>query len=141
MERKARELSLKVEFMGARSKEEVLSMVGNALLQIVPSECYEGFPMVILEAYACGTPVVASRIGSLAEVVQDGVTGLHFHAGNPADLADKVNKLGLNHDHASRLGMKARGLFLEKYTPDQNFKILMGIYQRAREDFEISRKG
>jgi glycosyltransferase involved in cell wall biosynthesis len=141
LELKARELALEVEFMGARSKEEVLSTVGNALLQIVPSEWYEGFPMVILEAYACATPVVASRIGSLAEVVHDGVTGLHFEAGNPADLARKVNTLGSNPDLASRLGMEARGLFLGKYTPEQNFKMLLGIYKRAREDFEIRRSG
>jgi glycosyltransferase involved in cell wall biosynthesis len=140
LEIKAAELALDVEFMGPRSKEEVLSFVGNALLQIVPSECYEGFPMVILEACACATPMVVSSIGSLAEVVHDGVTGLHFEAGNPADLARKVNLIASNREMAQRMGDKAREIFMEKYTTEQNFKMLMGIYQRARNDFEHRRR-
>lgn len=140
LECKARKLALDVEFMGTRSKEEVLRIVSSAFLQVVPSECYEGFPMVVLEAYACATPVVASRIGSLAEVVHDGATGLHFEAGNPADLARKVNDLVANRDLASRLGFQAHELFLEKYTREHNFQLLMEIYQRASEDFKVRRR-
>ncbi|MEI6825225.1 MAG: glycosyltransferase family 4 protein [Desulfuromonadales bacterium] len=136
-----RENALNVEFVGTQTRERVLEMVGSSFMQIVPSECYEGFPMAVLEAYACGTPVLASRIGSLSEVVQNGVTGLFFEAGNPGDLARMVNELGSNPELASRLGNRARELFIEKYTPEQNFQMLMGIYQRAREDFENRRKG
>jgi glycosyltransferase involved in cell wall biosynthesis len=140
LEQYARESGVDAEFMGARSKDEVLSMVGSAALQVVPSEWYEGFPMVILEAYACATPVIASRIGSLAEIVHDGETGFHFEPGNPTDLALKVNELTAKPDLASRLGMRAREIFMERYTPEQNFKQLMGIYQRARDDFEKHRE-
>lgn len=125
-----------LEFMGMRRIDEVLSIVGGALLQVVPSECYEGFPMVILEAYACGTPVVASCIGSLAEIVLDEETGFHFEAGNHFELAEKIKTLAANPDLAAKLGDGAREIFNQKYKPEQNFKMLMGIYQRAREDFE-----
>lgn len=125
-----------VEFMGTRKREEVLSVVGSALLQVVPSEWYETFGMVVIEAYACGTPVIASRIGALAEIVLDGETGFHFEAGNAFNLAEKVNILAANPTLASRLGERAREVFDQKYTSEQNFKILMGIYQRAREDFD-----
>ena len=135
-----RNKSLDVEFLGALQREEVLAVIGTAILQIVPSECYEGFPMVILEANACATPVIASCIGSLAEVVRDGETGLHFEAGNPFDLAIKVNELMARPDFAANLGIRARTIFMEKYTSERNFKLLLDIYQRAREDYAMRRK-
>jgi glycosyltransferase involved in cell wall biosynthesis len=137
MEIKAKKERINVEFLGSLERKEVLSVGGRALLQIVPSECYEGFPMVILEALACGTPVVASRIGSLEEIISDGETGLHFEVGDPKDLAMKVNILLSNHELAEKLGNRAREIFLQKYTPEQNFKMLMGIYERAKEDFRL----
>lgn len=140
LELMARNSGLDIEFMGNRSKEEVLAIIGQALMQIVPSECYEGFPMVIIEAYACATPVIASRIGSLAEIVVDGETGLHFKAGDHNDLALKVNELASNPELASRLGIRSQEIFLEKYSQEQNFNQLMGIYERARDDFAIRRK-
>ncbi|HTP67249.1 MAG TPA: glycosyltransferase family 4 protein [Geobacteraceae bacterium] len=140
LEALARDRQLVVEFLGALPREKVLKLVAGAVLQVVPSECYEGFPNVILEAYACATPVVASRIGSLAEIVLDGCTGLHFEAGNTDDLARKVNMLAADRELALRMGKRARGLFMEKYTPERNFNMLMGIYQRAREDFERRRR-
>jgi glycosyltransferase involved in cell wall biosynthesis len=139
LEAMARPRKCDVEFMGTLPKDGVLSTAGGALLQVVPSECYEGCPMALLEAFACGTPVVASRIGSLAEIVVDGETGLHFVPGDPVDLAGKVNALAENTELASRLGRNARETYLRKYSPGMNFKMLMGIYQRAREDFEMRR--
>jgi glycosyltransferase involved in cell wall biosynthesis len=140
LESQAREQGIDVEFLGSLDRKDVLPIVGGSLLQIVPSECYEGFPMVILEAYACATPVVASRIGSLVEIVPDGEVGLHFEPGDPKDLANKVNILVSNPEMAAKMGKRAREIFLQKYTPEKNFKMLMGIYQRAREDFQLRAK-
>ena len=136
LEAEARQYGLNIEFLGSRPRTEVLSVVGQARFQLVPSEWYEGFPMVILEAYACGTPVVASRIGSLAEVIHDGETGLHFEPGNPQDLAQKVKLITEQSETAQRMGNKARQLFMEKYTAEQSFAHLMGVYQRAQEDLQ-----
>ncbi len=61
---------------------------------IVPSLWYEGFPMVIAEAFATGLPVMASNLGSLSSLIEDGRTGLHVEPGNADDLARKV-QLGL----------------------------------------------
>jgi glycosyltransferase involved in cell wall biosynthesis len=127
----ARERSLDVEFLGSQPRAKVLELIGRSYLQIIPSECYEGFPMAVLEAYACGTPVLASRIGGLAEVVRDGVTGLFFEAGNFAELARQVNLLGANPQRAALLGIGGRALFLERYTQEPNFQQLMEIYRRA----------
>ena len=125
----SRKNNLLVEFLGFCDRSTIIDIVGRAALQIVPSECYEGFPMVILESYACGTPVVSSRIGSLSEIVRDGETGLKFEAGNAADLARTVNRLL---DEPARLAImrkKSREEFLAKYTSDRNFHLLMNIYE------------
>ena len=89
--------------------------------------------MVILEAYACGTPVVASDIGSLAEIVEHERTGLLFQPGDAEDLVRKVRAMAAN---PSRLeyGRTARAVFEEKYTPEQNLSMLMKIYRHVRKD-------
>lgn len=124
---------LKVELLGQRSKDEVLRLVRQSAFQIVPSEWYEGFPMVILEAYASGTPVVASDIGSLAEIVEHERTGLLFRPGDAEDLARKIEALATS---ALRLeyGRAAQAVFEQKYTAERNLSMLMDIYRQAQED-------
>ncbi len=78
LESRALREKLNVQFLGVRSREEVLEFISAAQCLIVPSECYEGFPMVVAESFACGTPVLASRIGSLEELVPDGIRGRQF---------------------------------------------------------------
>lgn len=135
LQKRAYDEGLGVEFLGFRSREEILDIVGQAVLQIVPSQWYEGFPMVILEAYACGTPVVASRIGSLNEIVIENETGLKFEPGNAEDLAAKVNALFTNPDRLKLFRHNARAVFEKHYTAERNFIQLMDIYRHAIEDF------
>ena len=76
-----------VEVLGRKTHEEALSLMSNALFLVLPSEWYEGFPMVIAEAMACGVPVLASRLGAMAEIIDDSRTGLLFEPGNARELA------------------------------------------------------
>jgi len=125
---------LNVEFLGFMPNEHVLDIVAQAKVQIIPSECYEGFPMVVVEAYALGIPIVASRIGSLEEVIIEGETGLKYTAGDSADLANKVNMLSANDLLLSKMKSNAQKLFKNNYTADANFKMLMAIYQQVIEE-------
>lgn len=134
LEQQARQQNLAIEFLGFRAKEEILNIVGRARFQIVPSEWYEGFPMVILEAFASGTPVIASRIGSLDEIVTQDATGVKFTAGDARDLAEKVNGLRGDYAKIERMGFAARAVFEEHYTADSSFSRLMDIYRRATEN-------
>ena len=134
LEQRARREALPVEFLGYRPREQVLAAMLNADVHIVPSECYEGFPMVVLEAYACGTPILASRIGSLAEVVVDGTTGMTFEAGDPADLARRLEELRANPLRLHAMRRAARALFEERYTAEHGLAKLLEIYGRAIED-------
>jgi glycosyltransferase involved in cell wall biosynthesis len=79
-----------VEFLGYVPIDKIWEIMSSARVLVLPSECYEGFGRVIIEAYACGVPVVASNIGGIPEIVEDGVTGRLFVPGDPFDLAEKL---------------------------------------------------
>jgi glycosyltransferase involved in cell wall biosynthesis len=139
LEGQARRDALSVEFLGFRPREDILEMVGNADVQVIPSECYEGFPIVVLEAYACGTPILASRIGSLDEIVVEEESGIKFEPGDPGDLAKKLNGLLADRSRLHVMRRKARALFEENYAADQNYLQLLEIYHRALADFDEAR--
>ncbi|MGB8337960.1 MAG: glycosyltransferase family 4 protein [Burkholderiales bacterium] len=139
LEQTVREYSLDVEFLGYRPRVEVMHVVARAALQILPSECYEGFPMALLEAFASGTPVLVSRLGSLDELVVEGETGYKFDVGNADSLAQMTRQLMGQPAQLSRLGHRAREVFEENYTPDRNYEQLMAIYRDAIDDFALDR--
>jgi glycosyltransferase involved in cell wall biosynthesis len=86
---------------------------------------------VAVEAFACGMPVIASRTGAMAEVVADGRTGLHFTVGDSADLASKVAWAWTHPDDMEVMGRNARREYEAKYTAEQNYQMLLQIYQQA----------
>ncbi|TWI63380.1 glycosyltransferase involved in cell wall biosynthesis [Desulfobotulus alkaliphilus] len=120
--------------LGLQRRDAVFSAMGKAPFMIVPSLWYEGFPMVIVEAFSVGTPVLCSNIGSLAELVEDRVTGLHFEAGNADDLAEKMQWMLDHPDEVAEMGRRARREYEAKYTPERNFEILMDIYRQAVQE-------
>ena len=126
-----------IEFLGYVSSQEYEINMKGAKVLIVPSRCYENFPRIIAEAYAYGLPVVASQLGSLAEIVEDGRTGYLFTPGDTNDLALKVGKIMSDEDGLSRMSAAARRVFEEKYGPQRNYQSLMAIYQKA---INVSRK-
>lgn len=134
--------SLPVEFLGMRPRSEVLQVIANAAMQVVPSEWYEGFPLVIVEAYACGTPVVAADIGSLTELVHPMHTGSLFPAGDSQALANCVRELWENPELRRKLGRGARDRFASDYTAQHSMSKLKEIYQLAIErQVERQQKG
>jgi glycosyltransferase involved in cell wall biosynthesis len=136
-----------IELLGTRPHHEVIELLKAAAFLILPSEWYEAFPHVILEAFACGAPIVASRIGTLPDVIQDGVNGVLFEPSQAADLAAKVKWIVSHPDDARLIAMSARADYETKYTADRNYERLLGIYRRvagcssdrpAREPEQIS---
>ena len=117
-----------IKFLGHINSEKVAKEMINAAFLVMPSEWYEGFPMVLVEAFAHGLPVIASNLGGMAEIVQDGITGLHFEPGNSKDLAEKVLWLHKHPDECQQMAENARKEYEKKYTPEKNYEILMKIY-------------
>jgi len=95
-----------VLFLGKRAQDTLPYYYSAADVVVMPSH-YESFGMVALEAMACGTPVIASQVGGLAFLVQDGITGYSIPDDNPQALADKLSLLVCNPDLRNKLGQQA----------------------------------
>lgn len=118
-------------WLGKRTPPEILALLRDAMCLVFPSECYETFGRVIVEAFATATPVVAAGHGAAAELVADGVTGLHFRPGDARDLAAKVTYLAAQPPLRARMGRAARDDFESRFTADVNYRSLSAIYEHA----------
>ncbi|WP_018078840.1 glycosyltransferase family 4 protein [Thiobacillus denitrificans] len=117
-----------VTCLGSLPGEMVRQEMNRAMALVVPSIWYENFPRTIVEAFACGLPVIASRIGALADIVRDGETGLLFEPGNPRDLADKMAWALAHPEGMAEMGQKARVQYLAEFSAEVNYRRLMEIY-------------
>jgi len=120
-----------VVMLGALSPRAVAGEMTRAAFLVMPSTSYETFGLVVVEAFSHGLPVIASRLGALAEIVDDGETGLHFTPGDSADLADKIRWAVAHPDAMRQMGAMARRVYCQRYTPEANYRMLRAIYQRA----------
>jgi len=121
----------RVRFLGNRSQQEVLQAISKASFLVFPSILYESFGLTLLEAMALGRAVVATDLGPRREIVHDGVTGLLFRADDPQDLCTKVRNLIASPEKLAEMGRQGRRIYLERYTNDRNYKMLMDIYTRV----------
>jgi glycosyltransferase involved in cell wall biosynthesis len=121
-----------VAFRGALAPDEMPALLARARALIVPSLWYEGAPRIILEAYAAGVPVLASRIGALPELVEHGASGLLFPPNEVAALATAVTRLA-DDGESERLGEGAWQLWRARFTPERGLKELEACYRRARD--------
>jgi glycosyltransferase involved in cell wall biosynthesis len=122
-----------VEMLGFVAGEEKYRLLRGALGCVVPSECYEGFPIVVNESTAVGTPLIAARLGSLATVVSEGQTGLLFNPGDSADLREKLECLVRSPALAVRMGQRARQWLESGYTAEAHYQALLQIYQQVMQ--------
>lgn len=124
-------ISAKVVLTGAVSFDDLVSLYLSSHLVVMPSTC-EGFPMVVLEASACGRPVIASNIGGLNEAVVDGETGFLVDVKDPSLLAATIVKVLSDDPLRRQLGENARGRVLENFTWDRICSQVERIYEAAR---------
>jgi glycosyltransferase involved in cell wall biosynthesis len=120
-----------VEWLGRLPMNSVYDLMGEAMAVIVPSKWYETFGRVAIEAFAKGTPVIAANLGAIAELVDDGRTGLHFHPNDSQDLAERVEYLWTHPKTLSEMRQQARAEFIAKYTAETNYQQFMKIYAQA----------
>jgi len=120
-----------VTLLGRLPNEQVMDVVKKSAFLVFPSIWYETFGRTIVEAFACGKPVIASRHGTSVELIQDGLTGLFFEPGNCSDLIEKASKLWDSPDLIALMSKHARGTYEETFTRERNYRQLMDIYERA----------
>lgn len=118
-----------VSFLGAVPRAQMPQLYGNALAVVVPSEWYENCSLTVLEAFAAGRPVVASRIGGLPEQVAHEKRGLLFPPGDAEALAGALRRLHSNAGRADELGRNARAAAATEYSPEVHYERLLEIYR------------
>ena len=124
-------LDSKRHFRGQIPFSQAQAEMAKARLLVLPSLCFEGFPMVIREAFALSVPMAGSRIGSLPGIIAENKTGRLFSPGDPVDLLRVVKGLWEDPENLAQMAKAARNEFEKKYTPNKNYGQLMDIYHKA----------
>ncbi len=130
----------RVTALGSQPRTRVLELMQDAHILVFPSTWYECAPMTIIEAFACGLPVIASNLGSIPEFVTHGKTGLLFKPGDAEDLARQVRWAFDHPEELRAMRANARREYEEKYTAERNYKMLIAIYEMAIENFQRRRR-
>ena len=127
------------QFVGEKISEDVLRAMDNASYLVMPSESYEGFALVLVEAFSRGLPVIASRLGAMTEIVENGVTGIHFNPNDATDLTAKIEWAEAHPEEMLRMGANARREYEQKYTPEANYLQLLTIYKDVISTYQNHR--
>ena len=120
-----------IEYLGQRSLAETYDLMGSALTLVFPSQWYETFGRTVAEAFAKGTPVIASNLGAMRTMISHQRTGLHFESGNPDSLAEQVDWLLAHPDEWREMRLATRREYESHYGPERNYEIMARIYEWA----------
>ncbi len=124
----------RIRYLGRQPHEVVQKEMQSAKFLVLPSSGFEMFPVTVVEAFSSRLPVICSDLSTLKELVEPGVTGLTFSAGDPAALAERVRWAVANPSALEEIGRRAQAIYEECYTPEVNFSRLMDIYSSLRGD-------
>jgi glycosyltransferase involved in cell wall biosynthesis len=119
-----------VEFVSWKKKDELEEIITSAKAVVIPSVWLENMPFTLLESMSLGKVVVASRLGGMSEMIENGKNGLLFEGNNAVDLAEKLSSLG-NYDLMA-MGQQARKSVAD-LNLENHYHALLGIYERVRE--------
>lgn len=123
-----------VTMLGSLAQPQVQREMRGAVALVLPSLWYENFPRTLVEAFGAGLPVIASRMGAMAELVEPGVTGLLFEPGDAQELGAVLRWAAEHPALMATMGANARARYESLYTADINYKRLMEIYRAAIDD-------
>lgn len=127
----------KIELNGFIPNTEISEKMSQAKFLIFPSEWYEGFSITLLEAFANKLPVLSSNIGPMKEIITDKENGILFKASNVEDLIEKINLMINNPDLLNIIKEKAYDKYLDLYTPQKNYQMLIKIYKETIENYNL----
>ena len=120
-----------IVYLGKQPKDKVLGYINNCQFLIMASTWYEGLPMVLIEAFAMRKPALVPKLGGMAEVVLDGVNGVHFTPGSSESLRKHALTLAADPVLCSKMGKSARGIFDSSYSEEVNLRLLTDIYSHV----------
>jgi glycosyltransferase involved in cell wall biosynthesis len=118
-------------YSGYQDEKTIIAKMKKAKALVFPSVCYEGFPMVVLEAFSSGTPVIAAEMGSIKEIVKHKINGLHFKFNDVESLISQLDSIQGKEDFIKSLFRNCREEYERLYTPEKNYQELISIYHKA----------
>jgi glycosyltransferase involved in cell wall biosynthesis len=125
-------MNRQIEVLGVQTSEQVRALMHQATALILPSQWYEGgIPLVMIEAFSAGLPVIASRIGAATDIIEDGISGLLVSPGNPEQLACAARNLAENPATVAKLQLGSHANYRDYFRAPRNLEILMHIYDQA----------
>ncbi len=124
----------RIQWLGRQPAAEIYRLMGEAAALVFPSLWYEGLPKTILESFAKGTPVIASRLGSMIHLIKDGQTGDHFNPGDPTDLAATMARIFADPTKLHSMRATARSEYELQYTAEANYRMLMDVYESVKRE-------
>lgn len=130
----ARNPQVPIRFLGQLPSADAQQEIAHSRLLVLPSEWFEGFPMVVREAFAFGTPAAVSDIGPLPSIVQHGENGLVFKPGDPLSILNVVRTAWQDEGGLERLAAAARRSFESLYNEEANYRMLIAVYRQAIGD-------
>ncbi len=125
-----------ISFLGQLSHDQVFVEMDRSAALVLPSLCFEGFPLTIAEAYSRSIPVIASDIGSISELVEEGSTGLKFEADNSTQLSEILKTVEVNRSHFRKMGETAREVYEQSYSAQANLPQMLGIYRKVIQEHQ-----
>lgn len=129
--KRAAQANESIKFLGSLPANEARDLMGRARVLVFPSVWYECLPMVIIESFCRGTPIIANRLGSMESLIRHGENGWLVDPANPASLADALSAVFATPERPASMRASARAAFEANYTEETNRKLLMEIYDRA----------
>ena len=130
----------RIQYLGRVPQKKALELMGASRFVLVPSEWYETFGRVAAESFSRGTPVIASGIGAIAEIVEDGRTGFLYRPGDPHDLARAIDRAFAMEDGLAEMRREARREYERKYTAARGYGLMLEIYEEAIARTSASRR-
>jgi glycosyltransferase involved in cell wall biosynthesis len=120
-----------IQMAGAQERKQLLLLMQQCKALVFPSVWYEGQPLTILEAFSTGTPVIASRLGAMSELIEDGVNGYLFAPGDTNELEKCLNRFAADSPAQNMLYANARQSYIDRFTPNIHYNNIMDIYNKA----------
>ena len=127
--------------LGPLPAEQVYAQMRRSAALVLPSICYENFPRTIVEAFACGLPVIASDLGALPSIVRQGQTGLLFQPGDAEALAACITAATSEPESLRQMGLLARDHYERELTGATNYRQLLTIYAQAIDEVSAAKRG
>ncbi len=120
-----------IHLLGFKQKQELQKLIKGSICTITPSEWYETFGLTLIESFAHGKPVIASRIGGITEIVTDGLDGYQIKPGNSEELQERMLWMSQHKDKASEMGLLGREKVERKFNADIHYQKLIKVYQQV----------